>query len=55
MRERHMVSHVEFRKLVHIPLHTRLLRVHRTDVVSQRLVLQVVHTEQLIAETCRCD
>ena len=34
---------------------TRLLRVHRTDVVSQRLVLQVVHTEQLVAETCRCD
>ena len=26
------------RKLVHIPLHTRLLRVHRTDVVSQWLV-----------------
>ena len=29
---------------------TRLLRVHRTDVVSQRLVLQVLHTEQLVAE-----
>ena len=26
------------RKLVHIPLHMRLLRVHRTDIVSQRLV-----------------
>ena len=41
------------RKLVHIPLYTRLLRVHRTDVVSQRLVLQLIHTEQLVAETCR--
>ena len=27
----------------------------RTGVVSQRLVLQVVHMEQLVAETCRCD
>ena len=26
---------------------------HRTGVVSQRLVLQVVHMEQLVAETCR--
>ena len=45
-RERHMVSHIELEiKLVHIPLHTRSLRVHRTGVVSQRLVLRVVHTE----------
>ena len=29
------------RKLVHIPPHTRSLRMHRTGVVSQRLVLQV--------------
>ena len=43
------------RKLVHIPPHTRSLRVHRRGVVSQRLVLQVVHMEQLVAETCRCD
>ena len=28
---------------------------HRTGVVSQRLVLQVVHTKQLDAETCRCE
>ena len=28
---------------------------HRTGVVSQRLVLQVEHMEQLVAETCRCD
>ena len=41
------------RKLVHIPSHTRSLRVLRTGVVSQRLVLQVVHMEQLVAETCR--
>ena len=55
-RERHMASHIELEiKLVHIPLHTRSLRVHRTGVVSQRLVLRVVHTEQLVAETCCCD
>ena len=28
---------------------------HRTGVVSQRLVLQVVHMEQLVAETRGCD
>ena len=27
----------------------------RTGVVSQRLVLQVIHMKQLVAETCRCD
>ena len=27
---------------------------HRTGVVSQRFVLQVVHMEQLVPETCRC-
>ena len=43
------------RKLVHILPHTTSLRVLRTGVVSQRLVLQVVHMEQLVAETCRCD
>ena len=41
------------RIVVHIPLYTRFLRMHRTDGVSQRLVLQLVHTEQLVAETCR--
>ena len=55
-RERHMVSHIELEiKLVHISLHTRSLRVHRTGVVSQRLVLRVVHTQQLVVETCCCD
>ena len=36
---------------------TRSLRVHRTGVVSKRLALQaiVVHTEQLVTETCHCD
>ena len=43
------------RKLDHIPPHTTSLGVHRTVVVSQRLVSQVVHMEQLVAESCRCD
>ena len=51
-----MVSHIKLEiKLVNIPPHTRSLRVHRIGVVSQRLVLRVVHTEQLVAETCCCD
>ena len=28
---------------------------HATGVLSQRLVLQVVHTERLVTENCRCD
>ena len=43
------------RKLDHIPPHTRSQGVHRTVVVSQRLVLHVVHMEQLVAKTCHCD
>ena len=28
---------------------------HQTGVLSQGMVLQVVHTERLVTETCRCD
>ena len=28
---------------------------HQTGVLSQGMVLQVVHTERLVAATCRCD
>ena len=41
--------------LLRIPPHTRSLRVHRTGVVSKRLVLQVGHSEQIVAETCYCN